>query len=159
MRTRILSTATLLTVLLAGCVTQPVAPTPAAIAAEVKPGDRIRLVTRGGSEGEYRVVRVDPKALYVQPRGRECRRTPSSRSPTATSASDGYPAKQEGDRDGAGSRRVSLPEPCSAPRWKLPPPGRSVAERLRDQSTRSAARSSRTRNITASPASNRMMPF
>ena len=63
MRTRVLSAATLLTVLLAGCVTQPVAPTAAAIAAEVKPGDRIRLVTRAGSEGEYRVVRVDSEGL------------------------------------------------------------------------------------------------
>ena len=70
MRTRVLCTATILAVLLAGCVTQPVAPTAAAIAAEVKPGDRIRLVTRAGSEGEYRVVRVDPRALYVQPTGR-----------------------------------------------------------------------------------------
>jgi hypothetical protein len=69
MRTCVLCTATLLA-LLAGCVSQPVAPTPATIAAEVKPGDRIRLVTRGGSEGEYRVFRVDPQSLYVQPTGR-----------------------------------------------------------------------------------------
>jgi hypothetical protein len=27
-------------------------------------------VTRGGLEGEYRVVRVDPQSLYVQPTGR-----------------------------------------------------------------------------------------
>jgi hypothetical protein len=70
MRTCVLCTATLLT-LLAGCVSQPVAPTPATIAAEVKPGDRIRLITRGGLEGEYRVVRVDPQSLYVQPTGRQ----------------------------------------------------------------------------------------
>ena len=70
MRTCVLCTATLLA-LLAGCVSQPVAPTPATIAAEVKPGDRIRLVTRGGLEGEYRVVRVDPQSLYVQPTGRQ----------------------------------------------------------------------------------------
>jgi hypothetical protein len=68
MRTPVLCT--LLTVLLAGCVTQPVAPTAAGIAAEVKPGDRIRLVTHAGSEGEYRVVRVDRDSLYVQPTGR-----------------------------------------------------------------------------------------
>ena len=76
MRTRVLSAATLLTVLLAGCVTQPVAPTAAGIAAEVKPGETVRLVTRDGSEGEYRVVRVDPKALYVKPRGRDGRKDP-----------------------------------------------------------------------------------
>jgi hypothetical protein len=76
MRTRVLSAATLLTVLLAGCVTQPVAPTAAAIAAEVKPGDRIRLVTQAGSEGEYSVVRVDPSALYVKPSGRDGRKDP-----------------------------------------------------------------------------------
>ena len=70
MRTRVLCTATLLTVMLGACVTQPVAPTAAAIAAEVEPGDRIRLVTRAGSEGEYRVVRVDRDSLYVQPTGR-----------------------------------------------------------------------------------------
>lgn len=76
MKTRVLCTATLLTVLLAGCVTQPVAPTVAAIAAEVKAGETIRLVTLDGSEGEYRVVRVDPKALYVKPSGRDGRTDP-----------------------------------------------------------------------------------
>ena len=86
MRTRVLCTATLLTVLLAGCVTQPVAPTAAAIAAEVRPGDRIRLLTQAGSEGEYSVVRVDPSALYVKPARANDRGAPSSRSRTATSA-------------------------------------------------------------------------
>jgi hypothetical protein len=76
MRIRVVSTATILIVLLAGCVTQPIAPSPATIAAELKPGDPIRLVMRNASEGDYRVVRIDPKALYVQPRGRADNKAP-----------------------------------------------------------------------------------
>jgi hypothetical protein len=72
MKTRILCTAaTLLTVLLAGCVAQPVTLTPEAIAAQVKPGHRIRLTTRSGSRGEYHLVRVEKDALHVKPSGRE----------------------------------------------------------------------------------------
>jgi len=72
MKNRTLCTAaTVLTVLLAGCVAQPVMLTPEAIAAQVKPGHQIRLTTRSGSQGEYRLVRVDQDALYVKPSGRE----------------------------------------------------------------------------------------
>ncbi len=81
MKSRIVCIVTLLTVLLAGCVSQPIAPTPATIAAEVKPGDRIHLVTRSGSEDDYRVVRVDREALYVQPRGRERPKQPEQSIP------------------------------------------------------------------------------
>ena len=86
MRTCVLCTATLLA-LLAGCVSQPVAPTPATIAAEVMPGDRIRLVTRGGLEGEYRVVRVTLSPCTFSPQDGKTTGTPRSPLPTATFAS------------------------------------------------------------------------
>lgn len=70
MKTSVLCVAALLTVLVAGCVNQPITPTAAAITAAVEPGDRIRLATRSGTEGDYRVVRIDREALYVQPIGR-----------------------------------------------------------------------------------------
>lgn len=71
MKTSVLCTAALLTVLLAGCVAQPIVPTPAAVAAGVKPGDRVHLVTLSETEGDYRVVRVERESLYVQPIGRD----------------------------------------------------------------------------------------
>ena len=97
MKTRISSiAATLLTVLLAGCVAQPVQPTPTSIASQVKPGDRIRLVTVSGAEEKYRVVRLDNDALYVKVIGHEGPGIPSSGSPTgisASSASRGRPQR------------------------------------------------------------------
>lgn len=71
MKTGVVCTAIALAALLAGCVAQPVAPAPAIIAAQIKPGDRIRVVTRSGSEGEFRVVRVDRESVSVQPVGRK----------------------------------------------------------------------------------------
>ena len=57
----------LLMVILAGCVSQPIAPTRSTIAARVKPGDAVELVTADGSKGQYRVVAVGSDALRVQP--------------------------------------------------------------------------------------------
>lgn len=73
MYTRI-CTAALLAVLAAGCVSQPVAPTAATVAAEVKPGQQVHLLTRDGTEGDYRVVRVGAEALFVKPRGQDRRK-------------------------------------------------------------------------------------
>jgi hypothetical protein len=80
MKVRISSiAATLLTVLLAGCVAQSVNPTPTSIASQVRPGDRIRVVTVSGSEEQYRVVRLDNEALYVKVSGHEDPRDPEQR--------------------------------------------------------------------------------
>lgn len=65
MKTRTVCAAMLL--MLAGCVTKPIDPTPATVAAGVKPGDAIQLVTQSGSDGRYRVLGVDSAGLRVEP--------------------------------------------------------------------------------------------
>jgi hypothetical protein len=67
MNIRTVFTALFLVVMLGGCVSHPVAPTPATIAAGVKPGDSIEVVIHDGSEARYRVVQVGSEALRVQP--------------------------------------------------------------------------------------------
>jgi len=56
-----------LLLLLSGCAPLQVASTPEEIASHVSPGDQVRLVTRDRSSENYRVLRVEPAALLVEP--------------------------------------------------------------------------------------------